>query len=379
MPLTRRELINLSLLSAASAAAGPVAFAAESSESAQTLYQSAIVIDGLGGPGGHSQDRAVLLDAKDLEYIKLSGMTASHLTVGDVGTMPSLEAFEKIVMDITAWDKVMAKHPDVIVPVRKAADIQADKRQKVMGVIYGLQDGVAFQDDIDRLEALHHLGIRVIQPTYNRRNLLGDGCLVPANSGLSAAGFEAVEVMNELGILVDLSHCGRRTAMDAIKASKQPVAFTHTGSYTLAKHPRHRTDEEMKAVADTGGVVGVFIMPYLSEGKQPTGDDVICHIEYILNVVGEDHVSMGTDGSLSPVDLTPEFKENFRKSTAERRHRGVAAPFETETGYLFANDLNTANRFETLSGMLLKRGHSPERVKKIIGGNLNRLFAAVWL
>lgn len=376
MLLTRRKLIHLSLLSAASAAAGPVAFA---SQSAETLYESAIVIDGLGGPGGHSADRAVLLDAKDLEYIKSSGMTAAHLTVGDVGTMPSLEAFEKIVMNITAWDKVMARHPDVIVPVRKAADIQADKRQNKMGLIYGLQDGVAFQDDIERLEALHHLGIRVIQPTYNRRNLLGDGCLVPANAGLSSAGFEAVEAMNELGILVDLSHCGRRTAMDAINASSQPVAFTHTGSYTLAKHPRHRTDEEMKAVADTGGVVGVFIMPYLAEGKQPTGDDVVRHLEHILNVVGEDHVSMGTDGSLSPVDLTPEYKENFRKSTAERKHRGVAAPFETETGYLFANDLNSANRFETLAGMLLKRGHSPERVKKIIGGNLNRLFSAVWL
>jgi len=376
MPLSRRELINLSLLSAASAAVGPAALAAQSAESP---YESAIVIDGLSGPGGHSQDQAVLLDAKDLQYIKQSGMTATHLTVGDVGMMPSLEAFEKIVMDITAWDKMIARHPDVIVPVRKAADIQAGKRQKVMGLIYGLQDGVAFQDDIDRLEALHHLGIRVIQPTYNRRNLLGDGCLVPANGGLSKAGFESVEAMNELGILVDLSHCGRRTAMDAINASKQPVAFTHTGSYELAKHPRHRTNEEMKAVADTGGVVGVFIMPYLAEGKQPAAEDVIRHIEHILNIVGEDHVSMGTDGSLSPVDLTPEFKESFRKSTAERKRRGVAAPFETETGYLFANDLNTANRFETLAGMLLKRGHSPARVKKIIGGNLNRLFTAVWL
>ncbi len=181
---------------------------------------------------------------------------------------------------------------------------------------------------------------------------------MPANAGLSTAGFEAVEAMNELGILIDLSHFGRRTAMDAITASTQPVAFTHTGSYSLAKHPRHRTDEEMKAVADTGGVVGVFIMPYLAEGRQPTGDDVVRHIEHILNVVGEDHVSMGTDGSLSPVDLTPEFKENFRKSTAERKRNGVAAPFETETGYLFANDLNTANRFETLAGMLLDRGHS---------------------
>ncbi len=294
MPLTRRELINLSLLSAASAVAGPTALAAQSSAS---LYENAIVIDGLSGPGGHSRNPAVLLDAQDLEYVKQSGMTASHMTVGDVGTMPALQAFEKIVMDITAWDKLMAGHPDLFAPIRKAADIQTAKRQNMMGLIYGLQDGVSFQDDIGRLEALHHLGIRVVQPTYNRRNLLGDGCLVPANGGLSTAGFEAVEAMNELGILVDLSHCGRHTAMDVIRASKQPVAFTHTGSYELAHHPRHRSDEEMKAVADTGGVIGVFIMPYLAEGRQPSGDDVVRHIEHILNVAGEDHVSMGTDGA----------------------------------------------------------------------------------
>lgn len=376
MPLTRRELINLSLLSAASAVAGPVALAAQSSGG---LYKNAIVINGLGGPGGHSRDSAVLLDAKDLEYVRQSGMTATHMTVGDVGTMPALEAFEKIVMDITAWDKVIARHPSLMAPVRKAADIQAAKHENVMGLIYGLQDGISFQDDIGRLEALHHLGIRVIQPTYNRRNLLGDGCLVPANGGLSVAGFEAVEAMNELGILIDLSHCGRRTAMDAIGASRQPLAFTHTGSYQLASHPRHRTDEEIKAVADSGGVVGVFIMPYLAEGRQPSGDDVIRHIEHILNVAGEDHVSMGTDGALSPVELTPEFKESFRRSTQERKHRGIAAPFETETGYLFANDLNTARRFETLADMLLARGHSPERVRKIIGGNLARVFSEVWV
>ena len=167
--------------------------------------------------------------------------------------------------------------------------------------------------------------------------------------------------------------------MDAIATSGQPVSFTHTGSYALAKHPRHRTDEEMKAVADTGGVVGIYIMPYLAEGKQPTGEIVVQHIEHALNVAGEDHVSIGTDGSLSPVDLTPEFKENFRKQNQERKRRGVAAPFETETGYLFANDLNTARRFETLADMLLKRGHSQERVEKIIGGNLARLFKEVWV
>lgn len=376
MPLTRRELINLSAFAAVTAAVTPAALA---TGSAQSLYKDAIVIDGLGGPGGSGNDPKVLLNAKDIAYVKQSGMTATHLTVGDVGTMPSLQAFEKIVRDITRWDKAIAANSSALTTIRSPKNILSAKQKNLMGVIYGLQDGVAFQDDIGRLEALHHLGIRVIQPTYNRRNLLGDGCLVPANGGLSTVGIEAIEAMNALGILVDLSHCGRRTAMDAIAASKQPVSFTHTGSYSLTKHPRHRTDEEMKAVAKTGGVVGIYIMPYLAEGKQPTGDDVVRHIEHTLNVVGEEHVSIGTDGSLSPVDLTPEYKENFRKGTQERKRKGIAAPFETDTGYLFANDLNTARRFETLADMLLKRGHRTEQVKKIIGGNLARVFNEVWV
>jgi len=149
--------------------------------------------------------------------------------------------------------------------------------------------------------------------------------------------------------------------------------------YTLANHPRHRSDEELKAVAESGGVIGIFVMPYLAKGDQPTADDVIMHLEHAIKIAGEDHVSMGTDGAISPTTLTPEFIENFRKTTRLRAEMGIAAPFETETGYLFANDLNTPRRFETLAEMLMAGGHSETRVEKILGANLLRLFADTWL
>ena len=149
--------------------------------------------------------------------------------------------------------------------VRTVADIAQAKRNSRTGIVYGFQDGVMFETDLSRLRNFHDLGVRVIQPTYNRRNLLGDGCLEPANAGLSKAGVEAVEQMNELGILVDLSHCGRKTAADAIRVSKRPVAFTHTGSAAIADHPRNRTDAELRAVADKGGVSGIYFMPYLCD------------------------------------------------------------------------------------------------------------------
>jgi len=375
MMLTRRELITLAGSAASIALSLPRGLAAST---ASALYDGAIVIDGLGGPGNPESEEGALLTLPELEDVRSSGLTAIHATVGAVGTMPPLEAFEKIVRDITHWDGEISAHSEVFTSIRTVADIRAAKRAGRTGLIFGLQDGVSFEDELDRLTALHQLGIRVIQPTYNRRNLLGDGCMEPADAGLSRAGMEAVERMNELGITVDLSHCGRRTAADAIAASKRPVSFTHTGCYAIAAHPRHRTDQEIRAVADSGGVIGIFIMPYLAKGKQPTAADVIEHIEHVIDVAGEDHVSIGTDGTVSPTELTPKFLENFRNNTRERKRLGIAAPYETETGYLFASDLNTSRRFETLAGLLLGRGHSETRVEKILGGNLVRVFSDTW-
>ena len=375
MPITSRDLLGLSLASSISAIIAPRLVSASTPVA---LYENSIIIDGLGFPGGLSNDETSPLNDLELEHVGQSGLTAAHLTVGAVGTMAPLLAFEKIVRDIARWEQQIDDNPKTLSRVRGSADISAAKSAGNTGLIYGLQDGVSFEDDLNRLDALQQLGIRVIQPTYNRRNLLGDGCMEPADAGLSRSGNEAIERMNALGILVDLSHCGRKTAADALAASKRPVSFTHTGCYALAEHPRHRTDEEMKAIADTGGVVGIYIMPYLARGNQPTAADVIMHIEHALDVVGEDHVSIGTDGTVSPTELTDAFIEKFREITSRRKKQGIAAPFETETGYLFANDLNTPRRFETLSRMLLERGHSESLVTKIMGANLLRLFLETW-
>jgi membrane dipeptidase len=375
MTLTRRNFLELTSATGVAALTAPGLLAAPS---ARELYDSGIVIDGMGFPGGRQQGETSLLNALELEDIAVSGLTAAHFTVGAVGTMPALEALAKIVTSVAEWEGQIAAHPELLQRVRKVSDIDTAKASGRTGLVYGLQDGVAFEDDVSRLKTLWQLGIRVIQPTYNRRNLLGDGCMEPANAGLSRNGLDAIGQMNELGILVDLSHCGRQTTADAIAASSRPVSFTHTGCYSLAEHPRHRTDAEIRAVAETGGVIGIFIMPYLSKGLQPTAADVIAHLEHALNVAGEDHVSLGTDGTVSPQALTPEFIEEFRKTTLMRKELGIAAPFETEEGYLFANDLNTPRRFETLAELLLERGHSARVVEKILGGNLLRVFADTW-
>jgi membrane dipeptidase len=374
-PISRRTLLVQSVASAiALGLPARRTFAAD-----WFRYREAIVIDGLGGPGGGSDDNPEAgLSEQELKDTHESGVTCAHTTVGSVGTTAPDTAFMATVRGIAYWEREIDRHPEVLARVRIASDITKAKKNRRCGLVYGVQDGVAFETDLARLADLHALGLRVVQPTYNRRNLLGDGCLEPANAGLSRSGVTAIERMNELGILVDLSHCGRQTAADAIRVSKKPVAFTHTGCQALADHPRNRTDEEMRAVAEKGGVSGIYFMPYLSEGRQPTAADIVRHIEHMVQVAGEDHVSIGTDGNLSPTVVDDKYKEGFAKNTRERREAGIAAPWETETGYLFAADLNTSRRFATLAKMLADRRHSAARIEKILGGNLLRVFGDTW-
>jgi len=341
-------------------------------------YDSAIVIDGLGSPGNSATKSGEPLSETDLENIHLSGLTALNHTILPVGSTPPDTAFVQAVREILYWESEIDRSPQRLTRIRTAADIAAAKEAKRTGVIYGFQDGVTFETDLTRLNDLHRLGIRIIQPTYNRRNLLGDGCMEPSDAGLSRAGIEAIQRMNDLGILVDLSHCGRRTAADAIKTSKLPVAFTHTGCAALADHPRNRSDVELKLVADKGGVSGIYIMPYLNNGHQPTAENVMAHLEHAINIAGEDHVSIGTDGGVSPEVIDEAFRKQFAENVRARREAGIAAPGETEDGYLFANALNTPRRFETIAMMLSKRGHSGSRIEKILGRNLLRVFSDVW-
>ncbi len=375
MMLTRRRFIAAASAAAAVSLSPPLRALAQSSSG---IYERSIVIDGLGGPGGMGVDRGQPLTAAQVDDVRRSGVTCAHVTVGYVGTVPPLEAFETIMRSIAFWEREIDAYPDVLTRVRVAGDLERAKASGRLGLAYGLQDGVSFETDLERLRVLHQFGVRVVQPTYNRRNLLGDGCMEPADAGLSRTGHDAITLMNELGILVDLSHCGRRTTADAIAASSAPVSFTHTGCAAVADHPRHRTDEELRRVAEGGGVTGIYVMPYLAGGRQPTAADVIAHLEHAVDVAGEDHVGIGTDGYISPTELTDEYREAFALNVRERRESGIAAPGETETGYLFASDLNTPRRLETLADMLLARGHGEQRVGKLLGGNFARLFGSVW-
>jgi len=238
---------------------------------------------------------------------------------------------------------------------------------------------VAVEDDpAGRLPLFHDLGVRIVQLTYNVRNRLGDGCLEPANAGLSTLGGSIVERLNAMGMLVDLSHCGQRTTADGIAMSAKPVAITHSGCMAVANMPRNKRDEELRAMAEKGGVVGIYQMPFLVEKGAPTQEDFMRHLEHALNVCGEDHVGVGSDLSITPIPQTPEYRARHRQAVETRRARGISAPGEDPEVLAYVEDLNTPRRLERIADLLSSRGHPDARIEKIIGGNWLRLFGEVW-
>lgn len=341
-------------------------------------YDAAIVIDALGGPGNANGPRGerIKLATADLADVKASGLTAVNLTVNRIGSYA--KDFEETLTNIAFYDGEIAAHPDLLLKVKSGADLAEAKRSDRLGVIYGFQDGTPFGESLDRLDLFYDLGVRIVLFTYNRRNLIGDGCLEPSNAGLSLLGRELVERLNAKRVLIDLSHCGDRTTLESIELSQQPVAITHTGCRAVTDLPRNKTDEQLRKLADRGGVVGIYFMEYLRTSGQQMAEDVIRHLEHALQICGEDHVGIGTDGPISPVKVTPEYRKAYAEELAERRKLGISAPGERPDAFTFVPDLNTPRRFETLAGLLSKRGHSDTQIAKILGGNFERLMREVW-
>ena len=207
-------------------------------------------------------------------------------------------------------------------------------------------------------------------------NQIGSGCLAPTDDGLTDLGREAVARLDELGILVDLSHCGARTSLDGIRTSRRPVSFTHTGCNAVYRHPRNKDDETLRLLADRGGVVGIYLMPFLNPAGEPTAADVLDHLDHALNVCGEDHVGIGSDQGIVPLDVSGDFQREFDAVSAQRSALGVAAPREDTIPYV--PELNHPRRMETLAAMMSARGHSDAVIEKVLGGNFLRLLGEVW-
>ncbi len=346
---------------------------------AGALYARSTVIDALGEPGAYYPANPEVeggLIPELLLDVRASGLTACNITVSQVGNVA--DAYETTVANIAQWEATLSRHGDVMMRVRNAADLRAAKTSGRLGLIFGFQDTTPLGYDLARLATFDNLGVRIVQPVYNRRNLMGDGCLEPGNAGLSTLGNALIAELNHRRIVVDLSHAGPRTQTEAIAKCTRPPAITHTGCRSLADLPRNTHDDVIRAVAAKGGVVGIYSMSFLREHGQPHAADLIAHIEHAWNVAGEDHVGLGTDGYITGLTVDARFRKEFAADNARRRASGIASPGEQDDVFDYVPEYNTPRRFETLAGDLLARGHSEAKVGKLIGGNFARVFGEVW-
>lgn len=316
------------------------------------------------------------VDARSLADARAAGLTAINITLGHVAG--SAEPFEATVTDIAAWDAFIRARPDALLKVLAAADLDAARDQGRIGVVCGFQNTEMLGGRLERVALFANLGVRVVQLTYNGRNAVGDGATVADDRGLSGFGFAVVERLQQEGLLVDLSHSSEKTCLDAVRAARRPLAITHSGCRAVAEHPRNKSDAELRLLAERGGVLGLYFMPYLRLAGQPMAEDLIAHLEHAIQVSGEDHVGLGTDGGTTAIDDMGAYRGMLAAETELRRTMGIAAPGESADVSLFLPDLCGPTQFERLAGLLAARGHGEARIEKILGGNFRRLMQEAW-
>jgi membrane dipeptidase len=372
MELDRRTML---VGTAAALASGPAL--AKRAAAPAGWYDRAIVIDALGGLGDpYSPDEQLRLGDRAWSEMMESGVTLLRDTVFPVGNVT--DPWGDYQKDIAAKQNILNANPDRLILVRTAADILKAKREKKFAWLWGTQDSSMVSPDLDRLAQLKKDGVMTVQLTYNNGNLAGDGSLEPRDGGLTKLGKATIERIEAEKLLLDLSHGGARTMAEATAFAKRPLVISHTGARALLDHPRSTSDETIKAIADKGGVVGVYFMPFLTLDSHPRGEDLLRHVEHIANIAGEDHVGIGTDNGVLPQATDAEATRKLHEWAQQRIKAGIAAPGEGLDVWPMVKDYNSVDRYRRFAADLAKRGWSEARLEKLMGGNFLRVYREAW-
>jgi membrane dipeptidase len=305
------------------------------------------------------------------EWIR-GGATAVGPTVAADDPPPQAMA------NLAIWYERLARLRAKMLHVTRVEDIRQAKQEGRLGIIFHFQNTQPFERNPGLVEVYYRLGVRVVQLTYNVKNWIGDGCDELTDAGLSEFGRRIVREMNRVGMVVDLSHTGHRTTMEAMEVSDAPVLFSHSNATVVCDSPRNLKDDQIKALAARGGVIGLNGFPsFVSRRRWPTLDDLLRPADHIAGLVGTDHLSLGLDfyqgqwPFASPAEAMAFYQERLRTG---RWRAGTYPP----PPYKYPRGLGVFSKLPNLTAALLDRGYSERDVRKILGENLIRVFRKVW-
>lgn len=331
---------------------------------ARQILKEAVVIDTLGGAVVHPTPHVPEGTTYEEQMVAQGWNILHACLVSEPSYSPTFEELLSAVYENLLNFEMSPK----VRHVESVHDIFEAKKQGQLGVIFGVQNTSWIGAQRERIRLLYKMGLRTLQLTYMERNLVGDGCLEPENRGLTNFGMQVVRECNRLGILVDCSHVGERTSLDAAKLSTRPIVISHTAVRAITENPRCVTDEQMKTIAGKGGTIGITTFsPFIKTERQPTLDDYLDHFDYAIDLIGEDHVTFATDwfdGKTKANWATPWY---YPEVTQGKKYGGLGL-------------IGFANRAELVNVVqgMLKRNYSPERIKKLLGGNFIRVLREVW-
>jgi membrane dipeptidase len=379
MEFTRREVLK------GMGAAGVVTAAASSSvgtpvmptldinpenpkfSSLDEVFANSIIIDDLSGFSPKSKEA----DA-GFHIVKESGITIVGPTLGDVDPA---DAYDSTVAELAKTAAEILKYSDRMMWIRTFSDVLAAKQQGRLGVLANVQNSACFERDLKRLDTFYDMGLRQIQLTFNWRNWVGDGCTERTQAGLSWYGLDMVRRMNEVGMIVDVGHTGYQSTLDAIEVSSRPIVFSHTNCKAICDHPRNKTDDQIRALAKKGGVMGLTCFNwFVSDKPNSTLSDLLDHYDHAAKIVGPDYIGIGSDfGVAGWAGRAPDAEwERHKKIYGEREWKTLKGRFPP-----YIDATNNHQRYHTIAEGLKTRGWNVNDIAKVLGLNFVRVYRQI--
>ena len=303
----------------------------------------------------------------EADFLKFKSSGVSVFNFGE-----GADDFASAQLLFAKWNSFIAQYPQWLMRINNVADLATAKEQGKLGILFGLQSSDQFQalDDVNRC---YGFGQRISQLSYNFRTRVADGAFEPFDGGVSEYGGKVIERMNSVGMAVDLGHASDKTKLDALEISKKPVILSHSNCRALNPNSRRATtDEAIRKLAAKGGVMGITDIAFMVKGSEPVSiDDVVDHFDHVRDLVGIEHVGVGSDAGIESNDLgSPTVLKNLL-ANADPRYR-VHGEHEIVVG------LQGPNRMNVLAAALMRRGYTDDQIRLVLGENWARVLKEVW-